>query len=762
MANPFQQRSLQRKLVYLALIVALFTGSLLHRAALEGQAKSLHLLERSLGEAELTSSFVRHSLIGSRALATTILWNTAIERMAKHEWNELELLVGAISKLQPYFITPWVFQSWNLAFNVAVECDRPHDKYYYVSRGLELLAEGERRNSPRTPDVIGPDRPRFPGQPEMRHYMGFYLQLKIGNSDEKMTMRSLLDLSCIDPIKRNPKRFWIGDARQINQKELAQFCKENPRLIRRLREHLAGYDRPEQIVRFLEANQDVPSRFKSALNPDQKASELQARDKQFPILPPVEPRPERPETGPAWPNAQQPDYSAESVDVFLICRTWYQYAQEPLPPPMENPGVKEKEDEFTLRMDRDRKAGYVYRLPKTMATHIFRCYPARAQAFMAETLEAEGWFDEDGWAIKGWFDQGGNMLDLRVGTEGKYHARPAWQHAYNMYLEIGRANGMYIYPAQRAELEAKVQAIRRDLKLGSFQPPPQRGELRTRYGEAFDAQQKLAANSQLRTMTNYDAHLYQAEGEKDARAVLARKLLYQAGRYNRKDQQEALPLYERAWPIWVELSLRYPRFAQTPYVHEDVYESMLRAMKLAQMHHPQLFRTAMLSAAPMAIAPHWFWPCPVNWNWARWPYWEAAAKDGPKDGPETPMIDPNVKAKLVDVVRVSRGPLDQVMYIDSSETTASRDSAFALTFVASRLGQLTFTPPVPLPDQQTFAMAGAVTERFELPPPGWRYLIDDFTVGQVRVRRGLMAQPTMAGSQPPPAPAPVKPPAPVK
>src|SRR2546421_388569 len=114
MANPFQQKQRQRKIVYLALIVTLFTVSLLHR-------------------------------------------------------------------------------------KIVVECDRPRDKFYYVSRGLELLAEGERRNQGTPDEDVRPGRMRFPGNPEMRHYMGFYYQLKIGNSDEKNTMRSLLDLSCIDP-----------------------------------------------------------------------------------------------------------------------------------------------------------------------------------------------------------------------------------------------------------------------------------------------------------------------------------------------------------------------------------------------------------------------------------------------------------------------------------------------------------------------------------------------------------------------------------
>ena len=157
--------------------------SLIHRQIfLEPQAYRLQLREESRGEVELTSSAVRLMLTGSRGMAVTFLWYTAMDKQKRGEYHELELLVKSITKLQPYFITPWLYQSWNISFNVAVECDRPRDKYYYISRGLKLLAEGERRNRGAGKDSgnADPGRIVFPGNPEMRHYMGFFYQLKIG------------------------------------------------------------------------------------------------------------------------------------------------------------------------------------------------------------------------------------------------------------------------------------------------------------------------------------------------------------------------------------------------------------------------------------------------------------------------------------------------------------------------------------------------------------------------------------------------------
>ena len=60
-----------------------------------------------------------------------------------------------------------------------------------------------------------PNRIVIPGNPELRHFMGFIYQLKLGSSDEQKTMRSLLELSCIDPVERNPARF-LGEKGQVN------------------------------------------------------------------------------------------------------------------------------------------------------------------------------------------------------------------------------------------------------------------------------------------------------------------------------------------------------------------------------------------------------------------------------------------------------------------------------------------------------------------------------------------------------------------
>jgi hypothetical protein len=752
MANPFQQRARQRKVIYLALIVVLFTGSLLHRRlVVQPRAEDLQLREVTKGNVELTSAFVRTSLLGSRGLATTILWSTAIDRMAKHEWNELEVLVKSISKLQPYFITPWVFQSWNMAFNVAVECDRPRDKYYYISRGLELLAEGERRNQG-TFDTAGPGQTKFPGNPEMRHFMGFYYQLKIGTSDEKTTMRCLFDLSCIDPLERDPQKFYAIDdkgRRIVNREALQRLCNDHPRLVRRLREGL-NLGRPFEIVAFLEDNKDVPHRFKKPAPGETSSDVLDDPGAQFPVLPPVIP----PRAG--WPDPRKKNMTPEALDVFLICRTWYQYAQEPLPPPRRHPYVIEEDYKHLAMRDRlRREKKIIYRDAKTMADVIFRQYPARAQIYIAENLESEGWFDQDGWLVQDWFKgSGAGEEDFRVGTQVIYHAKPAWETAYRVYHEFAVENGVYLTPAEIADLNNKAEAIRKHFKIGPLQMlPPFRPQ--GALGESYDAHQKLTGNSQARTVVNFDHQYALTLGEKDEEVILVRKLLYEAERLFRKPDYRALPIYARAWPLWVDACLRHRGFAKVPFAQEDVYDANIHAMRLNQQVQPDLFRAVMLGMTQNGGV----WP---KVNWERAPVFVFDDKAQKKIWKEGPWIDEAQKQKIV-TVRVARGPIELVAYYDGPmpfDTVAVPPREQVVegwcrwTAPLSGMACLGFTtPPVVLPE---YALAGTVVRRDDdRMPVGWRFLIEADFADTARERLGMLRRP--ASMPPGGPPTPIKP-----
>lgn len=601
MVDSFTQRARMRKLVYTVLILILFTGSLLHRELLlKRQAFHLQLQEKSRGEVELTSSAVRLLLTGSRGLVVTFLWATAIKDQQLHKWNEVEQTVNSITKLQPYFVTAWLFQSWNLAFNVAVECDRPRDKYYYVSRGLELLAEGERRNRGSGDELRPGDdsdddgqRPRFPGNPDMRHHLGFTLQLKIGTSDEKTTMQCLLDLSCIDPARRDPQRFQVATERglEVNEEALQKFCEQNPRLVRRLHDVL-GYSKPSQIVGFLQDNGGVPGRFKTpglrGLGQPLETPLKEPRE-QFPILPP--------QLLADWPNPETRDLTPETVDVFLVARTWYSYAQLPLPPEKSDPGLSDPR----------------YRKPRHMQIVLFRAYPAHAQRFSAETLEAEGFFDKDGWLIEewwpSWFRSREIRKDLRVGSAPKYHAGLAWDKAYRLYRDYGERTGQYLSAAQGQMLEDQAHLYRKTFQVKPFESRPLPSELNHgAMARSYQAHHRLAQNRALRELTNFDTHLFTTQAEKQAGAVLARKLCFEADWLKRvkQDPGQALARYEEAWPVWLDLLLTNPDYRRLAPTQEDLCDLQIKyALHLLQKYYAnELFRPLTIGLAQAGVWPH--------------------------------------------------------------------------------------------------------------------------------------------------------------
>ncbi len=452
------------------------------------------------------------------------------------------MFVRSLTKLQPHFITPWIFQSWNLAYNVSVESDRVNDKYFYISRGLGLLAEGERQNQ---------------DNPDMRWSIGFFMQHKIGQSDETNTLRSLSQLSMIPPNDRDAGRFqMMKDGRQeVNLAEFEDFCKQHPQLVRRLREGMRREraldekrqfrcERVEEVVQFLADNSRVPSLWEDTLQ-SAPGSWKKKQDKKrpladrFPILPPPHS---------AKPYQQTPDGNAlttdkelhDADDAYQVARAWYSYAQEPLPAPSDMPGNSEP------IVDRVHQ-----RIPRHMTTVIFRDYPAQAQRFTAERLQAEGWFDQSGWDIPDWFrDQGDKFSGgepANVGG-GSMWGRDAWDQTYRLWREFGQANHLdFGGPAAQANMEQRSRrfADKFHLTETSSVPALREENLDAETRREFFAWQFMKAWNYATHLTNFVHHYNRALVERKDETVKARKLLYEAETLHLKNRdQRALKTYQ--------------------------------------------------------------------------------------------------------------------------------------------------------------------------------------------------------------------------
>ena len=224
MTDNIRRRATIRKVSYFGLILALFTLSMFWRgliglpignaarAAKDApnefarttdrfarlpilkQADELELRELDSGDPEVAGSAARHSMLGLQGIVITVLWSQAIEKQKRGEYHDFELLVNVVTELQPNFVQPWLFQSWNISYNVSVENDKLGDMYFYIARGIDLLAKGDRRN---TKVYRGAGEASKVGSPDIRFTIGFYYQNKFSVSDKVDVLRSLMHISAL-------------------------------------------------------------------------------------------------------------------------------------------------------------------------------------------------------------------------------------------------------------------------------------------------------------------------------------------------------------------------------------------------------------------------------------------------------------------------------------------------------------------------------------------------------------------------------------
>jgi hypothetical protein len=180
-----ERTSFYRKIAYgIAIAVLLFPLSLLSSPATVtdpgGRLARLRsengLGQATLGEVDPASETMKLATLGLRGVAVNLLWEKANHYMKVEDWTNLTATLEQLAKLQPNFITFWKFQAWNLSYNVSVEFDDYHDRYYYVRRGIEFLKEGEQYNV---------------NNPDLLWDLGWFIGQKIGRADEHVQYRRL-------------------------------------------------------------------------------------------------------------------------------------------------------------------------------------------------------------------------------------------------------------------------------------------------------------------------------------------------------------------------------------------------------------------------------------------------------------------------------------------------------------------------------------------------------------------------------------------
>jgi hypothetical protein len=490
-----------RKLLYGGSILLLFFAMVFHRDEVEAAAEEHSLRETNIGKVDLGGSTARFVLASFRGPLICLLWWDATELQMKHEFQDLEVRYQSLTKLQPHFTSPWVYQAWNMAYNVSVEFDRVEDKYFWISQGIRWLAEGEQVNRSwvHDPRLPGPNQKKELGDPDMRWHVGYMLQDKLSVSDEVSTHRCFLHLSCTPPSHWDPVRLRQSSA------QYDEFVQGHPQLVRQirlLRSIPEGADRQlkNELLTFFAAHRRLPSLYPNQL--DAQAADAKA--------------PEQPKRFPVWPETKWPQNPEieDNHDPHDIAKEWYLFANEPLPPASLDLFEKPEEQRY-------------YRMPKHMMSVIFRKQPAQAKAHQAMQLGKDGWFEQ---------------------------SQAAWKNALEMWLRFGDENRLELRDYEELMKRDRRYQTRFPEEAAGAQPPPARYRNDPEVQGDFRAYIEMRYLEDRRQKANYVHWKTLCEVSSTDDAVAARRHMYN-GNVNRSDFRLALKEYELGLAGWKKLMI---------------------------------------------------------------------------------------------------------------------------------------------------------------------------------------------------------------
>jgi len=93
-------------------------------------------------------AFTTVALGGFRGLISNLLWIRANSLQDEDKYFEMVQLADWITKLEPHFVQVWIFQEWNMAWNISVKFKDYADRWRWVQRGIDLIRDEGLRYNP--------------------------------------------------------------------------------------------------------------------------------------------------------------------------------------------------------------------------------------------------------------------------------------------------------------------------------------------------------------------------------------------------------------------------------------------------------------------------------------------------------------------------------------------------------------------------------------------------------------------------------------
>jgi len=140
------------QLLALCVAVAALVGSSLLSPAIQRQRQELRLDPAvDLGGAPPHIAVLTTALGSFRGLLADMLWYRTEELKQEGKFFEADSLAQLITSLQPRFPQVWVFQGWNMAYNISVKTHTKEERWDWVNKGIRLVRE---RGLPYNPRAV--------------------------------------------------------------------------------------------------------------------------------------------------------------------------------------------------------------------------------------------------------------------------------------------------------------------------------------------------------------------------------------------------------------------------------------------------------------------------------------------------------------------------------------------------------------------------------------------------------------------------------
>ncbi|HEV2318566.1 MAG TPA: hypothetical protein VGV18_02370 [Verrucomicrobiae bacterium] len=98
-------------------------------------------ISQPLQDAPPLLALTTQALGGFRGLISNFLWMRANDLQINDQYFEAAQLANWITDLEPHFTQVWVYQGWNMAYNISVKFSSPADRWRWVQNGIGLLRD---------------------------------------------------------------------------------------------------------------------------------------------------------------------------------------------------------------------------------------------------------------------------------------------------------------------------------------------------------------------------------------------------------------------------------------------------------------------------------------------------------------------------------------------------------------------------------------------------------------------------------------------